>query len=80
MLDHKESGLLSMVNLGMKAGNGNIFRITAGACPELDGKNTVFGKAIDESSLKVVKIVAGLEVGSEFRPKYPVVIRECGEM
>ena len=61
MLEHKEAGLLSMVNLGMKAGNGNIFRITAGACPELDGKNTVFGKVIDESSLKGIKIVAGLE-------------------
>jgi cyclophilin family peptidyl-prolyl cis-trans isomerase len=36
-----------MVNLGMKAGNGNIFRILGGGCPELDGKHTVFGKAID---------------------------------
>lgn len=49
-----------MVNLGMKAGNGNIFRITAGACPELDGKNTVFGKVIDEFSLKVIKTVSNL--------------------
>lgn len=60
LLNHSEPGLLSMVNLGMKAGNGNIFRITSGVCPELDGKSTVFGKAIDENSLKVIKTVAGL--------------------
>lgn len=64
----------------MKQGNGNIFRITAGACPELDGKAVVFGKIIDEQSLKIVKTVSSLVVGLDYRPKYPVVIKECGEM
>ena len=55
-----------------------MFRITAGPCPELDGKSVVFGKVIDEASLKVIKAVAGVTVNAEFRPKNPVVIRECG--
>lgn len=40
-------GLLSTVNLGAKVGNGNLFRITGGACPELDGKSVVFGKVTE---------------------------------
>lgn len=46
-LSHSEAGLLSTVNLGYKNGNGNLFRITAGPCPELDGKSVVFGKIIE---------------------------------
>jgi cyclophilin family peptidyl-prolyl cis-trans isomerase len=68
-------GLLSSVNLGAKYGNGNLFRLTLGACPELDGKNVVFGKVLEENSLKVVKTISSLGVHSDFRPKYPVVIK-----
>ena len=32
-IKHNEAGLLSMVNLGMKCGNGNLWRVTAGPCP-----------------------------------------------
>lgn len=74
-LKHNEAGLLSLINLGLKNNNGNLFRIISGPCPELDGKSVVFGKAIDENSLKVIKVVSSLAVGNEFRPKFPVVIR-----
>lgn len=40
----------------------------------------IFGRVRDEQSLKVVKTVCESEVGSSYRPKYPVVVRECGEM
>ena len=62
----------------MKDSNGNLFRIGVGESPELNGKSVVFGKVIDESSLKVLRSVVGMEVGLHYRPKYPVVIRECG--
>ncbi len=78
-LGHGEVGLLSLVNQGGR-GNGNVFRILAGACPELDGKSVVFGGTVDEQSAKVVRAVAGLAVGNDYRPRHPVVIRECGEM
>lgn len=74
-IKHNEAGLLSLVNLGMQQGNGNIFRILAGPCPELDGKHVAFGKTIDDQSLKIVKAVSSLPVGPEYRPKYPVVIK-----
>jgi peptidyl-prolyl isomerase H (cyclophilin H) len=77
---HSEAGLLSLVNLGMKEGNGNLFLVTLGACPELDGKSVIFGQATDEQSLKVVRSLSAVAVNSEYRPKYPVVIRECGQM
>ena len=77
-LKHNEAGLLSMVNLGSKHGNGNLFRVTAGPCPELDGKAVVFGRVTDEHSLKVIKKVAALPVGQDYRPKYPVIVKECG--
>ena len=59
----------------MKDSNGNLFRIGVGECPELDGKSVVFGKVIDDSSLKVIRLVAGMEVGLHYRPKYPIVVR-----
>jgi len=77
---HSEVGLLSLVNLGVKNSNGNLFRIGAGECSELEGKSVVFGRVVDEVSLKVVKVVGGMEVGLHYRPKYPVVVRECGQM
>ena len=52
-----------------------MFRITAGPCPELDGKNVVFGKIIEENSLKVIKTISSVVVHNDFRPKYPVVIK-----
>lgn len=38
----------------------------------------VFGRVIDEVSVKVVRAVGAMEVGLHYRPKYPVVVRECG--
>ena len=72
--------MLSLVNSSSKIGNGNLFRITASSCPVLDGKSVAFGKVIDENSIKVIKTLSTLSVHNDFRPKYPVVVKECGEM
>ena len=50
-----------MVNNGPNT-NANIFQIIVEASPELDGKNVVFGKVIDESSLKILKQIASMPV------------------
>ena len=77
-LKHNEPGLLSLINCDQKHSNGNLFRITAGECPQFDSISVVFGKVIDDNSLKVVKQLSAVPVNAEYRPKYPVVVRECG--
>lgn len=77
-INHSEAGLLSSVSVGGKSGN--LFRVTVGPCPELDGKGVIFGKVVEESSAKVVKLLSGVGVHNDFRPRFPVVVKECGEM
>ena len=72
--------MLSLINLDQKDTNGNLFRLTAGACPEMDGVCEVIGQVVDEASLKVIRAVSGMEVNADFRPKHPVVVKQCGEM
>jgi cyclophilin family peptidyl-prolyl cis-trans isomerase len=50
---HDEAGTLSMANTGEPKSDGSQFFITFRACPELDGKHTVFGEVTD--GMKVVK-------------------------
>ncbi len=55
--------------------NGNQFFITLKATPELNGKNTVFGKVVGDSVFTVVRIAdCELEEGSDDRPMYPAKI------
>jgi peptidyl-prolyl isomerase H (cyclophilin H) len=44
----------------------------------LDGKHVVFGRVID--GLLTVRKIEAVPVGTNNKPKLPVVIAECGEM
>ncbi|KAM9945127.1 hypothetical protein ACTFIT_003379 [Dictyostelium discoideum] len=77
-IKHSGPGLLSMVNSGPNS-NGCQFFITCVAAEWLDGKNVVFGKVID--GLKVVRTIEDIPVNpTTNRPKYDVVITECGQL
>ncbi|KZF19410.1 cyclophilin-like protein [Xylona heveae TC161] len=71
-LRHNARGMVSMANKGPDS-NGSQFFITYGPQPQLDGKNTVFGKVIEGSHSTMDKIEA-LEVDKKFRPKEKVTI------
>ncbi|XP_071946133.1 peptidyl-prolyl cis-trans isomerase H-like [Antedon mediterranea] len=76
-LKHDSPGLLSMANSGPGT-NGCQFFITCAKCDFLDSKHVVFGKVID--GLLVMRKIENIPVGSNNRPKIPVVITQCGEM
>ncbi|KAJ2795718.1 heme binding, partial [Coemansia guatemalensis] len=73
---HKTPGLLSMANAGPNT-NGSQFFITTVECPWLDGKHVVFGKVVDDASMKVVKEIEALGSGSGKVEGKGVFIREC---
>jgi peptidyl-prolyl cis-trans isomerase SDCCAG10 len=65
-------GLLGMANEGPDS-NGSQFFITLGETPELQGKNTLFGRVEGETIYNVARMGEG-EVGDNERPLYPVRI------
>lgn len=78
-LKHDTPGILSMANSGSNT-NGCQFFITCAPCEWLDNKHVVFGKVIDSSSLMVVRKIENTPTGYGDKPKYNVVISECGQM
>ncbi len=79
ILRHTGPGLLSMANSGPNT-NGCQFFITCAKCDWLDGKHVVFGKVIDEESMLVVRKIENIPVNVGDKPKFPVVIDQCGEL
>lgn len=78
--NHNKIGLLSMANSGPNT-NGCQFFITLESCGELNGEHVVFGQAIDEFSLEILKIIN--EVPSTFADDIPlqeIKIVNCGQM
>ncbi|KAL0279041.1 UNVERIFIED_CONTAM: hypothetical protein PYX00_000685 [Menopon gallinae] len=62
-------GLVAMANSG-KDDNGSQFFFTFGPCPELQNKNTIFGKVAGDTIYNMLKLESG-EIDSNERPVYP---------
>ena len=75
-LKFNRRGLLGMANTGRKNDNGSQFFLTLGITPELEGKNTMFGRVVGETIYNLMAMgdaeLAGGE-GNE-RPLYPTKV------
>ncbi|PSN59817.1 cyclophilin-like protein [Corynespora cassiicola Philippines] len=74
-LKFNRRGLLGMANTGKKDDNGSQFFFTLGNTPELQGKNTMFGRIAGDTIYNLMKMAeAEIAEGSEERPMYPTRI------
>lgn len=71
-LKYTRRGLLGMANTGKKDDNGSQFFFTLAATPELQDKNTMFGRVVGDTIYNLMKMAeADIVDGSEDRPIYP---------
>lgn len=74
-LKFSRRGLLGMANSGRKNDNGSQFFLTLGPTPELEGKNTMFGRVAGDTIYNLMKMGdAELAEGLAERPLYPTRI------
>eukprot|EP00759_Apiculatamorpha_spiralis_P044640 PhF_6_TR41588/c0_g1_i1/m.63020/K12734/PPIL3; peptidyl-prolyl cis-trans isomerase-like 3 len=59
--NHDSRGVLSMANRNSPNTNETQFIICYQPCPQLDGKQTVFGKVVGDKSLEVLSVIENLE-------------------
>ena len=71
-LKHDVAGTLSMANARPNA-NGSQFFVILAATPWLDGKHTVFGRAL--GGIDVLQKIGAVEVDGRDRPAKPVTIK-----
>jgi peptidyl-prolyl cis-trans isomerase SDCCAG10 len=72
-LKYNRRGLLGMANEGQNT-NGSQFFVTLGNTPELQGKNTLFGRVEGETIYNVARMGEMEVVDGSDRPVYPVKI------
>jgi peptidyl-prolyl cis-trans isomerase B (cyclophilin B) len=71
--DHPvERGALAMANAGPNTNGSQFFIVTAGACPWLDGKHTVFGQVT--SGMDVADAISNVDTGPNDKPSDEVRI------
>lgn len=74
-LKFNRRGLLGMANTGNKDDNGSQFFFTLAPTPELQDRNTLFGRVVGDTIFNIMKM-AGAEIreGTEDQPLYPTRI------
>lgn len=74
-LKFNRRGLLGMANTGKKNDNGSQFFFTLGATPELQDRNTMFGRVVGDTIYNLMKMgEAELVAEGSERPLYPTKI------
>lgn len=74
-LKYTRRGLLGMANTGTKDDNGSQFFFTLAATPELQERNTMFGRVAGDTIYNLMKMAEGeIREGSEDQPMYPTKI------
>ncbi|KAI4918713.1 hypothetical protein J4E90_003100 [Alternaria incomplexa] len=74
-LKYTRRGLLGMANTGKKDDNGSQFFFTLAATPELQGKNTMFGRVAGDTIYNLMKMAeAEIRDGSDDQPMYPTKV------
>ncbi|HMS73103.1 MAG TPA: peptidylprolyl isomerase [Baekduia sp.] len=71
--DHKVvRGALAMANAGPNTNGSQFFLVTAGECPWLDGKHTVFGQVID--GMDTIDAIEGAATDGRDKPVEDITI------
>ncbi|CAO2649388.1 Nn.00g067730.m01.CDS01 [Neocucurbitaria sp. VM-36] len=74
-LKYTRRGLLGMANTGKKDDNGSQFFFTLAATPELQERNTMFGRVAGDTIYNLIKMAeAEIREGSQDEPMYPTRI------
>ncbi|KAH9872871.1 hypothetical protein J1614_005265 [Plenodomus biglobosus] len=74
-LKYTRRGLLGMANTGTKDDNGSQFFFTLAPTPELQDRNTLFGRIAGDTIYNLMKMAEGeIREGSEDQPLYPTKI------
>ncbi|KAF2128504.1 cyclophilin-like protein [Dothidotthia symphoricarpi CBS 119687] len=74
-LKYTRRGLLGMANTGKKDDNGSQFFFTLAATPELQDRNTMFGRIAGDTIYNLMKMAeTDIRDGSEDSPMYPTKI------
>lgn len=78
LMKHDSPGLLSMANANAPDTNGCQFFVTCAKCDFLDNQHVVFGRVVD--GMLVLRKIENVPVGTNDRPRIPIVIINCGQL